>query len=164
MKAEREIYRTFYTFFRLVDTGRYRQLVECFTKDTLIEYDVMAGPTQRFHGRDDFAAFVSAGRAGRHEPTVAHVVGQTLIEWTDGRPQPSAGTVLHQKGGYTWTPGAAPRRHLDPRAHRVGRPPHGNHVNAGAYLSATVPVRRRTPPPPSPDPPPGGPARSWGSG
>lgn len=33
-----------------------------------------------------------------------------------------------------------------------------------AYLSATVPVRRRTPPQPSPDPPPGGPARSWGSG
>ena len=96
IKAEREIHRTFYTFFRLVDTGRYRRLVECFTKDALIEYDVLPGPTQRFHGRDDFAAFMSAGRAGRHEPTVAHVVGQTLIEWTDGRPHLQAYvTVWH---------------------------------------------------------------------
>ncbi|MEU0949693.1 nuclear transport factor 2 family protein [Streptomyces canus] len=58
---------------------------ECFTKDAPIEYDMMPGPTQRFRGRDDFTAFMSAGRTGRHEPTVAHVVGQTLIEWTDGR-------------------------------------------------------------------------------
>ncbi|MFG2133289.1 nuclear transport factor 2 family protein [Streptomyces sp. NPDC048751] len=96
IKAEREIYRTLYKFFRLVDTGRYEQLVECFTKDALIEYAVMPGPTQRFDGRDEFTAFMSAGRGVRYEPTVAHVVGQTLIEWTEGRPHLQAyATVWH---------------------------------------------------------------------
>ncbi|MBA2945605.1 nuclear transport factor 2 family protein [Streptomyces himalayensis] len=94
--AEREIYRTFYKFFRLVDTNQYEQLVECFTKDALIAYDVMPGPTQRFHGRDEFTAFMSAGRPGKRERTVAHVLGQTLIEWTDGRPHLQAyATVWH---------------------------------------------------------------------
>lgn len=106
--AEREIYRTFYTFFRLVDTGRYEQLVDCFTKDALIEYDVMPGPTQRFHGRDEFTAFMSAGRPRRREPSVAHVLGQTFIEWTGNRPHLQAyATVWHWNT--TRTPDGRPR-------------------------------------------------------
>ncbi|MEB8337522.1 nuclear transport factor 2 family protein [Streptomyces endophyticus] len=96
LAAEREIYRTFYKFFRLVDTNRYEQLVECFTKDALIEYDVMPGPVQRFHGRDEFTAFMSRSLPWKREPTVAHVLGQTIVEWTDGKPHVQAyATVWH---------------------------------------------------------------------
>ncbi|MET9592089.1 nuclear transport factor 2 family protein [Streptomyces sp. NPDC006516] len=94
--AEREIYRTFYKFFRLVDTNRYEQLDECFTKDALIEYDVMPGPVQRFNGRDEFTAFMSASPPWKREPTVAHVLGQTLIDWNEGKPHLQAyATVWH---------------------------------------------------------------------
>ncbi|MEU4654920.1 nuclear transport factor 2 family protein [Streptomyces sp. NPDC023723] len=96
IEAEREIYRTFYKFFRLVDSNRYQELVDCFTKDALIEYDVMPGPTQRFHGRDEFTAFMSAGLPYKRERTVAHVLGQTLVEWTEHGPHVQAyATVWH---------------------------------------------------------------------
>jgi len=94
--AEREIHKTFHRFFRLTDLGEFEQVgVVCFTRDALIEYDVMPGPTQRFHGRDEFVAFMTAG-ARQREPRVAHVVGQTTIDWIDGVPHLEAYvTVWH---------------------------------------------------------------------
>jgi hypothetical protein len=84
LAAEREITRTFHRFFRLTDLGEFEQLGElCFTADALIEYDVVPGPTQRFHGRDEFVSFMTRGEA-RHEPRVAHVAGQVMIDWADG--------------------------------------------------------------------------------
>ncbi|XVQ06329.1 nuclear transport factor 2 family protein [Spirillospora sp. CA-255316] len=96
LMAEREIYRTFYRFFRMTDLGRFADIgTACFTRDALIEYDVMPGPTQRFHGRDEFVAFMSAG-GPRREPRVAHVVGQTTIDWISGVPHVEAyATVYH---------------------------------------------------------------------
>jgi hypothetical protein len=84
LAAEREITRTFHRFFRLTDLGEFERLgALCFTKDALIEYDVLPGPTQRFHGRDEFVSFMTRG-GSRHEPRVAHVSGQVLIDWVDG--------------------------------------------------------------------------------
>jgi hypothetical protein len=92
IEAERAIYRTFYR----IDTNQYERVgKECFTPDALIEYDVMPGPTQRFRGRDEFTAFMSAGPRTR-ERKVAHVIGQSVIEWYEGRPHLEAyATVWH---------------------------------------------------------------------
>ncbi|GAA1279040.1 hypothetical protein GCM10009609_48080 [Pseudonocardia aurantiaca] len=94
--AEREINKTFYRFFRLTDLNEFEEVgVTCFTRDALIEYDVMPGPRQRFHGRDEFVAFMTAG-GPRREPRVAHVVGQSTIDWVDGVPHLEAYvTVWH---------------------------------------------------------------------
>ncbi len=96
--AEREIHRTFYRFFRLVDTKQYEQLVEVFTEDAHIEYHVMPGPAQIFAGRDEFAGFMSAGPRDNRS-MVAHVIGQTVIDWRDGKPSLEAyATVWHWFG------------------------------------------------------------------
>ncbi|MEW9553330.1 nuclear transport factor 2 family protein [Nonomuraea sp. NPDC050783] len=94
LAAEREIHQTFLRFFRLVDTRQYERLgEECFTPDALIEYHVPA--PQRFNGRDEFTAFMLDGPR-RRQQMVAHVLGQTAIEWDAGRPRVSAyATVWH---------------------------------------------------------------------
>lgn len=95
IEAERAIYRTFYHFFRLADTQETERFTECFTPDALIEYRIMPGPVQRFHGRDEFTSFMSRGPKPR-PGMVAHVAGQTTIEWTDDSPLLTAyATVWH---------------------------------------------------------------------
>ncbi|GHE76785.1 hypothetical protein GCM10017786_02460 [Amycolatopsis deserti] len=94
--AEREIQRTHFRFFQLADAGDYARLArECFTPEADIEYTIMPGPPQRFHGRDEFARFMLAG-GRRPGPAVAHVAGQSSIDWSSGRPHLSGyATVWH---------------------------------------------------------------------
>ncbi|MEA3528006.1 nuclear transport factor 2 family protein [Nocardia implantans] len=95
IEAERAIYRTFYHFFRLADTGESERFVECFTPDALIEYRIMPGPVQRFHGRDEFTAYMSRVPKSQRA-MVAHVAGQATIEWTEEGPLLTAyATVWH---------------------------------------------------------------------
>ena len=95
IEAERAVYKTFYRFFRLADRNEHERIGSCFTKNALIEYDIMPGPTQRFRGRDQFTAFMTLGPRST-ERTVAHVIGQTTIDWVDGRPHLEAyATVWH---------------------------------------------------------------------
>lgn len=102
LEAERAIYHTHFRFFRLTDTRRYEQIGrECFTPDAFIEYRIMPGPPQRFHGRDAFTAFMLAGRP-HPGSAVAHVGGQSTIEWESGRPRLLAyATVWHWAATHT---------------------------------------------------------------
>ncbi|TMR33396.1 nuclear transport factor 2 family protein [Nonomuraea zeae] len=94
IEAEREIYRTFLRFFRLVDTRQFERLgEECFTPDAVIEYHLPA--PHRFNGRAEFTAYMLDGPR-RRQQMVAHVLGQIAIEWEAGRPSVSAyATVWH---------------------------------------------------------------------
>ncbi|MEV6925142.1 nuclear transport factor 2 family protein [Dactylosporangium sp. NPDC051485] len=94
--AEREIYQTHFRFFRLADSYEYERLAEtCFTPDAYIEYTIMPGPPQRFHGREEFATFMLAG-GRRPGAAVAHVAGQSSIDWSSGHPHLSGyATVWH---------------------------------------------------------------------
>lgn len=94
--AEREITRTFHRFFRLADLNDFTTLGEaCFTRDALIEYEIMPGPTQRFHGREEFVRFMTADPRS-DGPRVAHVIGQVTIDWIDDKPHLEAyATVYH---------------------------------------------------------------------
>ncbi|MGY2011469.1 nuclear transport factor 2 family protein [Nocardia gipuzkoensis] len=95
IEAERAIYRTFYHFFRIADTGESERFNECFTPDALIEYRIMPGPVVRFHGRDEFTSYMSRVPKSQRA-MVAHVAGQATIEWTDDGPLLTAyATVWH---------------------------------------------------------------------
>lgn len=95
IEAERAIYRTFHHFFRVADTNEHERFVECFTPDALIEYRIMPGPVQRFDGRDAFTAHMCRVPKARRS-LVAHVIGQSSIEWTGARPLLTAyATVWH---------------------------------------------------------------------
>lgn len=85
LEAEREILRTYLHFYRLADTQDCERFVECFTPDALIEYRIMPGPVVRFRGRDEFTEHMTrTPRAQRGR--VAHVAGQTSIDWSGERP------------------------------------------------------------------------------
>lgn len=96
---ERACFRTFHRFFRAADTHEPEGFLGCFTPDALIEYRIMPGPVQRFRGRDEFTAFMS--RVPReHAGMVAHVIGQSYIEWEEGKPVLTAyATVWHWFAG-----------------------------------------------------------------
>ncbi|WP_278264405.1 nuclear transport factor 2 family protein [Nocardia sp. AG03] len=95
LTAERAIYRTFHEFFRIADTGEHERFTECFTPDALIEYRIMPGPVQRFHGGAAFTAHMCRVPRQRRS-LVAHVIGQNWIDWTDGVPLLTAyATVWH---------------------------------------------------------------------
>ncbi len=95
IEAERAIYRTFHHFFRIADTQDSERFSECFTPDALIEYRIMPGPVQRFHGRDEFTSFMCRVPKARRN-MVAHVIGQSSIEWDGDRPVLTAyATVWH---------------------------------------------------------------------
>ncbi|WP_040797493.1 nuclear transport factor 2 family protein [Nocardia higoensis] len=95
LEAERAIFRTFHNFFRIADTQENERFPECFTPDALIEYRIMPGPVVRFHGRDEFTAYMT--RAPRSQRgRVAHVIGQASIDWSGERPLLTAyATVWH---------------------------------------------------------------------
>src|SRR4051794_19341391 len=86
LEAERAIHHTFFRFFRLMDTFGYDEVGSCFTADAEIDYAVMPDTRQVFQGRDVFTAFVLENTKPRIQK-VAHVAGQTLIAWEDGRPR-----------------------------------------------------------------------------
>lgn len=97
LAAEREIQRTFFQYFRLVDTGEWREVAsECFTPDGSMTY-ISFGESSSVKGREDIHKFYE----DHHEKTdyVAalerslHVAGQVIVDWADGRPTLKA-TVL----------------------------------------------------------------------
>lgn len=95
IEAERAIFRTFHKFFRIADTHESERFNECFTPDAVIEYRIMPGPPVIFHGRDSFTDHMSRVPKSQRS-LVAHVIGQSFIEWTDGRPLLTAyATVWH---------------------------------------------------------------------
>ncbi|WP_280221612.1 nuclear transport factor 2 family protein [Nocardia neocaledoniensis] len=95
IEAERAILRTFHKFFRIADTRQSERFSECFTPDALIEYRIMPGPPVLFHGRDEFTAHMSRVPELRRS-LVAHVIGQTTIEWHGDTPLLTAyATVWH---------------------------------------------------------------------
>lgn len=92
---ERECFRTFHRFFRIADGGNPEDFRGCFTPNALIEYHVMPGPVQRFHGRDEFTARMTRGPRNTGS-MVAHVLGQAYIDWDTGSPVLTAyATVWH---------------------------------------------------------------------
>ncbi|WP_405181985.1 nuclear transport factor 2 family protein [Nocardia sp. NBC_01377] len=114
IEAERAIFRTFHHFFRIADTQDSERFSECFTPDALIEYRIMPGPVQRFHGRDEEsddrrggdrrtrdAAEYAADRPAR-EPTCQRPDGGTCADRA-GEPVP---------GGQFPVVGGLPRRAL----------------------------------------------------
>jgi hypothetical protein len=86
LEAERAIYRTFFRFFRLMDTKQYELVGECFAPNAVIDYQVMPDTRQVFEGRDEFVDFVLSNTKQRIQ-MVAHVVGQHIVEWDSGRPR-----------------------------------------------------------------------------
>ncbi|MET8426882.1 nuclear transport factor 2 family protein [Nocardia sp. NPDC004860] len=93
--AERAIFQTFFRFFRIADSGECERFNECFTPDAVIEYRIMPGPVTRFEGRDAFTAYMTQVPEDKRSP-VAHVIGQTHIDWTGGQPLLTAyATVWH---------------------------------------------------------------------
>ncbi|MCK9895454.1 nuclear transport factor 2 family protein [Frankia sp. AgB32] len=103
LEADSAIRRTYFHFFRLSDTAQYELLGRrCFTADAHIEYRLMPGPPQRFAGRDEFVAFMVAGRppggavARLAGPAVAHTSAPADIDWSSGEPRLTGyATVWH---------------------------------------------------------------------
>lgn len=94
LEAESAINRTFFRFFELVDSRRYTEIAaECLTPDAQIEYHVPA--PHRFDGSAEFTRYMIDTVAPRSQ-RVAHVVGQTVVEWHGDRPRLKArATVWH---------------------------------------------------------------------
>ncbi|MBL7498121.1 nuclear transport factor 2 family protein [Frankia sp. CNm7] len=111
LDAERAIRRTHFRFFQLADLGDFGALgQECFTAGADIEYRIMPGPPQRFHGRDAFVGFMLAGRAPAAArargggPVVAHTSAPPDIDWDAGRPRLTGyATVWHWAAANTPT-------------------------------------------------------------
>lgn len=103
LDAERAIRQTHFRFFRLADTGDYDRLGrQCFTPDADIEYRIMPGPPQHFTSRDQFVAFMRAGRPPGAAPytiigrAVAHTAAPPEIDWTNRHPRLTGyATVWH---------------------------------------------------------------------
>ncbi|CAO5258172.1 nuclear transport factor 2 family protein [Frankia sp. AgKG'84/4] len=103
LAADSAIRRTYFHFFRLSDLAQYERLGQrCFTADASIQYRVMPGPPQRFAGRDEFVAFMVAGRPPGGaafrlaSPTVAHTSAPADIDWSSGEPRLTGyATVWH---------------------------------------------------------------------
>src|SRR5205823_1647353 len=86
LEAERAVYRTFLRYTQLVDSNQHERVAdECFTPDVVVDYQMLPGIRQLFCGRDEWNAYVLPS-ATRRVQWVAHVIGQTTIEWKDGRP------------------------------------------------------------------------------
>src|SRR5437016_2603528 len=73
-----------------MDTLQWERVAEaCFTADGVIENDATPdGSKMRFDGGDEIRAALSGGQ--EHMQMVAHVAGQTLITWEDGKPHLTA--------------------------------------------------------------------------
>ena len=91
LSVERAVWRTFLHFFRLVDTLQWERVVgECFTPDALVEYHTTPdGATLRAEGHAELEPFFLEGGKPNTQ-MLAHVVGQHVIEWRDGKPHLTA--------------------------------------------------------------------------
>jgi hypothetical protein len=91
MRAEREIYKTFCSYFSLLDNDQqYARIAsECFTPDAEITYAMLDGPPVIFRGRDELTAYQTK-LSGPTMQMHVHVVGQVLIEWVNSQPKLSA--------------------------------------------------------------------------
>jgi hypothetical protein len=90
LEAERGMYRTFVHFFRLTDTTQYGRIAtECFTPDATLVYEALPdGSSRSLHGRAGIDAFY-VGNSGLCDK-LAHVVGQSIVEWDGERPHLTA--------------------------------------------------------------------------
>jgi hypothetical protein len=90
VEAERAIHRTFFRFFRLMDTLEWERAgAETFTAGAVLDNRALPeGSTLWLEGRDAICGALAAGRSGMQ--MVAHVAGQILIEWDGGRPRLTA--------------------------------------------------------------------------
>jgi hypothetical protein len=91
LEAEREIYRTFCNYLLLVDCHQQyeRACHECFAPHAEIIYRMASGPPTIFNGPQQFLAYLeSHARSGTQMS--AHVMGQSVITWSDGKPRLSA--------------------------------------------------------------------------
>ncbi|MFF2395319.1 nuclear transport factor 2 family protein [Nocardia sp. NPDC058114] len=94
LEAEGEINRTFFRFFELVDSRSYELIApECLAPDAQIEYRLPA--PHSFSGRDEFTRYM-VDRVAPRSQRVAHVLGQTVVEWRGDTPRLKArATVWH---------------------------------------------------------------------
>jgi hypothetical protein len=91
LEAERGIRRTFFRFFRLMDTMEWERAGrECFATDAVLKNDALPGGMQlRSEGRTDITAALAAGQPVMQ--MVAHVAGQSFVDCAEpGRPRLTA--------------------------------------------------------------------------
>ena len=88
--AERAIRQTFFLYFRLCDTHQWERVArECFTPDAEVTFTARAQPRHTLRGREEIHNFYRSQYGDANETgleRMAHVAGQTVIDWTDGIP------------------------------------------------------------------------------
>ena len=85
VRAERACWKTYLEYFDILDRREPPHFAaECFTENARIAYDMKGSPLV-FCSRAEYADFLIEATAA-HEMT-AHVVGQHLFVWSDGKPR-----------------------------------------------------------------------------
>jgi hypothetical protein len=85
VQAESACWKTYLEYFDILDRRQPAQLAaDCFTEAAHIAYDMKGAPLT-FNTRSEYASFLVEATAA-HEMT-AHVVGQHLFVWTEGKPR-----------------------------------------------------------------------------